>query len=102
MNMDLCKSDRKLRLQSIADKIIYYLKIEVPDIVIDLTYTNTKIVSRYICIKLPGDKQYIIRVSDHANKRYDTYNYSVIIKTDEEFKLCSTVMNIILELTYYL
>ena len=87
--------ERIFKIQSISDRIIHYLKIELPDLQIECIYTNKKILSRYISINVPEDEHYIIRISDHDNDNKDTYDFNVIIDLSGEFKLCSTVMGIV-------
>lgn len=96
--MKLDRRERKRRIESVSDLIIACLKIEVPDVKIDFIYTNKKIISRYICIALTDNRQFVVRVSDHDNDREDTYNYNVIVENYKKFKLCSTVMDIIREI----
>lgn len=99
--MKLTKSDRKHRLQSIADKIIDNIIIENPEIECDTIYTNKKLVSRYVCFILPSKKQFIVRISDHMNSRKETYQYNIIVDYNVRFKMCSTVIDILTNIEEY-
>ena len=91
----MSRSDRIYNIQSASDKIIYYLKVEMPEMEVECMYTNKKILSRYVSILISGDEHYIIRISDHDNDNKETYDFNVIIDPSGEFKLCSSVMNIV-------
>jgi CRISPR/Cas system-associated protein Cas5 (RAMP superfamily) len=91
---------RIIRIQKIADKIIYNLKLELPDIDIDFIYSNSKISSRYISINLGENKYYRIRISDHESNK-DECNYNLIIEKEEQFKLCSVVIDIVNKIKEY-
>jgi len=89
------------KIQSYTDIIINCLKKEDPNLNIDFVYTNKKIKSRYICVLLDHDKQFIIRISDHDNNRKDTYNYNIIIDIDNELNTCSIVLDILDQIKIY-
>ena len=91
--MRLTKFQRKKYVQSTADRIIKHLKIELPDIDHEISYSSRSSVSRYLILKL-GEKEIVARISDHESARQG-FDLTILVRYDEPCRICSAVMQIV-------
>ena len=87
------RDKRRIHLQSVMDTVIHYVRIEIPDIKVEVAYNNKKTLSHYICF-MYDPIQYVVRVSDHHSARRG-FDFNIVVKYDEPFKLCTTVSFIV-------